>query len=179
MIRSSKHPSICFELFGFDILLDEALKPWLLEVNVAPSLSGGSQLDRVVKTSLLTDTLNLIGFIPYDRVKHESGYESTKVSRVIRKARGSGPRRESIEAALPRDVMRIRKEEADMLAYVEDENFRRGYYTRVFPQKATARYYAQFFETIRPNNAMLWKWLEHGKDSLEPHYKRRSKAKNV
>ncbi|XP_030353710.1 tubulin polyglutamylase TTLL6 isoform X2 [Strigops habroptila] len=50
----------CFEILGFDILLDRKLKPWLLEVNHSPSFSTDSRLDQEVKDALLCDTINLI-----------------------------------------------------------------------------------------------------------------------
>ena len=51
----------CFELLGFDILIDSELKPWLLEVNLSPSLACESPLDTQIKSNLITDALNLVG----------------------------------------------------------------------------------------------------------------------
>ncbi|EER04436.1 conserved hypothetical protein, partial [Perkinsus marinus ATCC 50983] len=51
----------CFELFGFDILLDSKLKPWLIEVNLSPSLVADTPLDRKIKAHLISDILNLVG----------------------------------------------------------------------------------------------------------------------
>jgi tubulin polyglutamylase TTLL4 len=62
--KTSEHRNNCFELYGFDVLIDETLKPWLLEVNVCPSLSSTSPLDSKIKHTLLTDTFNLIGVQP-------------------------------------------------------------------------------------------------------------------
>lgn len=39
----------CFENLGFDVLIDENLHPWLLEVNTYPSLSSSSPLDKGIK----------------------------------------------------------------------------------------------------------------------------------
>ena len=44
----------CFELYGYDIIVDDALKPWLIEVNVACSLSSSSPLDKLIKHMLMT-----------------------------------------------------------------------------------------------------------------------------
>lgn len=56
----------CFELYGFDILLDEKLKAWLLEVNLSPSLTVDTQIDIDVKRPLMEDTVDLISLTEED-----------------------------------------------------------------------------------------------------------------
>ncbi|XP_077410973.1 putative tubulin polyglutamylase TTLL9 isoform X3 [Vanacampus margaritifer] len=57
IIINDKH---CFELYGYDILLDDNLKPWLIEVNASPSLTPSNQEDYEMKYRLLNDTLNVV-----------------------------------------------------------------------------------------------------------------------
>ena len=49
-----------FEVLGFDVLLDEKLRPWLLEVNRSPSFATDEKIDNEIKSGLLTDTLRLV-----------------------------------------------------------------------------------------------------------------------
>ena len=63
-------------MYGFDVLIDKNLKPWLLEVNVCPSLNSSSPLDRKIKHTLLSDIFNLIGIVPYDKNKY--GHDKKK-----------------------------------------------------------------------------------------------------
>lgn len=57
VIVNDKH---CFEMYGFDVLLDSNLKPWILEVNASPSLVTTTEVDRKLKMQLLQDTFDIV-----------------------------------------------------------------------------------------------------------------------
>jgi len=55
-----------FELFGYDIMIDEDLKPWLIEVNSSPSMETDCAFDVQTKTELIYDTIKLVDPIAFD-----------------------------------------------------------------------------------------------------------------
>ena len=80
--QSNINQKNCFELYGFDILLDSNLKPWLIEVNLSPSLGTDSPLDYHIKSTLLTDTFNLIGIRKFDRKKESLSKMASRVKNI-------------------------------------------------------------------------------------------------
>ena len=56
-----------FEVYGYDVLIDADLRPWLLEVNASPSLARENQLDVRVKNAMVRDTIKLVNPAPFDR----------------------------------------------------------------------------------------------------------------
>ncbi|KAL5106013.1 putative tubulin polyglutamylase TTLL1 [Taenia crassiceps] len=57
VINNDRH---CFECYGYDIIIDDTLKPWLIEINASPSLSSTTRLDRIMKYKLIDDVLNIV-----------------------------------------------------------------------------------------------------------------------
>ena len=70
--KTCVHRNTCFELFGYDILIDSDLKPWLVEINLSPSLACDSPLDLTIKSCLISDLLNLVGVKRFDRRQESS-----------------------------------------------------------------------------------------------------------
>ena len=54
------HRKSSFEFVGVDILLDSNLKPYLLEINISPSMAGTSKLDEKIKLEVAHDLYNLV-----------------------------------------------------------------------------------------------------------------------
>lgn len=52
--------STCFQIMGLDIMIDEKLKPWLIEVNHLSSFGTDSPLDKKIKFDLIWDTFSLL-----------------------------------------------------------------------------------------------------------------------
>jgi len=65
--NSESNQNMCFEILGFDILVDQKEKAWLLEVNHAPSFNSDTQVDWDVKSALLTDTFKILNIKQTDR----------------------------------------------------------------------------------------------------------------
>ena len=57
VIINDKH---CFECYGYDIIVDDNLKCWLVEVNASPSLSATTHNDRIMKHKLINDILHVV-----------------------------------------------------------------------------------------------------------------------
>lgn len=51
--------AMCFEVLGFDIMLDDKLRPYVIEVNQSPSFATDSPLDREIKKGIVAGALKL------------------------------------------------------------------------------------------------------------------------
>ncbi|XP_061860622.1 tubulin monoglutamylase TTLL4 isoform X2 [Colius striatus] len=172
-----RRPYCCHELFGFDIMLDENLKPWILEVNISPSLHSSSPLDVSIKGHMIRDLLNLAGFVLPSTASVASGLQTQNGSTC---SLGSAlkekpkPASEHFIAEKMKKAYYLTQKIPDqdfyssvldtltpgdvrVLVETEDEYSRRGQFERVFPSHGSMRY-LRFFEQPRYFNILLTQW---------------------
>lgn len=139
----------CFEIYGFDVIVDEDLNPWVLEVNIAASLSSSSPLDKRIKTQLVADTLTLVGLQPPGQISF--------VPNPVKQRQKSHTLR-TLESCQLKDLGQL---EWATILDAHEENLRRGALERIFPTQASDEY-LELFQTPRYSNAVLAKWLREG-----------------
>ena len=149
----------CFDLFGFDVLLDSNLKPWLLEVNLSPSLGTDSPLDLFIKSNLIADTLNLVGIRVFDRrkegvnkVRARLRAKQQTVKKTISQPPPMQPRAVS---PVPRRTANTALKTKEVLRETLEEYERKGHFLRLYPSKG-CHYYDQFFTSLKMVNRLIF-----------------------
>ncbi|XP_072853979.2 tubulin polyglutamylase TTLL7 isoform X2 [Pogona vitticeps] len=144
MCRPGQSPgsdSVCFEVLGFDILLDRRLKPWLLEINRAPSFGTDQKIDYDVKKGVLMNALKLLNIRTSDKRRNLAKQKAEAQKRLY--GQGSMKRLSPVSSDWEkqrRSLERRREELKERLAQVrrqiskeEHENRHMGNYRRIYP----------------------------------------------
>ncbi|NXQ27136.1 TTLL5 polyglutamylase, partial [Alaudala cheleensis] len=167
------HRGSCFELYGFDVLIDDTLKPWLLEVNLSPSLACDAPLDLKIKASMLSDMFTLVGFVCQDpgqrsgrTIYHSSESGRRNSYQKLQRTRPLSANDAEVKSAMPlgrekatgrhnSSMIGLSMEEIKVLRRVREENERRGGFVRIFPTPLTWDLYGSFLEHKTSMNYML------------------------
>eukprot|EP01012_Entosiphon_sulcatum_P029933 TRINITY_DN3668_c0_g1_i1.p1 TRINITY_DN3668_c0_g1~~TRINITY_DN3668_c0_g1_i1.p1 ORF type:complete len:718 (-),score=132.72 TRINITY_DN3668_c0_g1_i1:89-2242(-) len=112
----------CYEVLGFDIMLDHKQKPILLEVNHSPSFTTDSPLDHRIKFALIRETMQLINVRADDRQRESLRAKEKFRSRM--EGRDSRGRMEEMDAG----AIEARRKERS-----EYEDSAMQHYRRIYP----------------------------------------------
>ncbi|OQR93883.1 tubulin polyglutamylase [Achlya hypogyna] len=157
-----KHRHGCYELFGFDMMLDADLEPWLIEVNVSPSLMGSSPLDKRIKGLLMSDIFHLVGHPAPTELAPVSGNNSSEKKKPSSTSRKlfdvvHDPKTTQLDAS---HLALFCDDDWDIVYTMEDEMDRRGHFQRIYPTEAAEDPYAAYFSCSRYANRLCQKWLQ-------------------
>ncbi|XP_026816161.1 tubulin polyglutamylase TTLL5 [Rhopalosiphum maidis] len=131
------HSQNCFELYGFDILVDDKLKPWLLEVNLSPSLGIDSALDSRIKSSMLCDLFTLIGIPIVDPTVFN-------FHKNVRRPKSDIPRKTNANI----NINNLSSDEKRLLKNTMDQNQRSRGFIRIFPTNLSWKKYSSYLDNI-------------------------------
>lgn len=143
-------------------MMDQDLKPWILEVNTNPSLSCSSPLDKMLKTSLVCDMYNIVGFkvkhapkVPKEGVDEKPKIGKKKKSTIERRRkelddRHISQRNKSIDANFASikaktEVKMKPKKREDLILKTIDEDYRKGDFEKLFPLATNVDKYKPLF----------------------------------
>ncbi|CAF3454060.1 unnamed protein product [Rotaria sp. Silwood1] len=161
--------SACFEILGFDILIDRKLKPYVLEVNHSPSFTTDSKLDREIKDALIYDTLLLLNMPAADKRRFIEEEKKRAKERLFHKIN----KKDSKYREEQEDLAQQWQKEIEKW---EDQHI--GNYRRIYPGPDTAQKYDKFYTqsgTLYSETAASKARLEQAKAQIDELQRKQDK----
>ena len=156
-----RNRSTCFDLLGYDILLDKKLKPFVIEINHSPSMAPLTDMENFVKRGMLSDYMKLADVALQDREKLR---ETVKKIASNRKSSKKTPYQVTdfadVEKEQSIDVDRLSDSDIYALANMHLESERRGQFQLVFPCKNMKEQYGKYY--CKNRNVLMQVALENG-----------------
>ena len=123
-----------FNLYGYDIIINDKYEPYLLEVNRRPDMYIYDKMDKVVKEKIFIDVLNLVGIIPFS---HDNKVETLD------------------------EVYQYNNKVEENVDYAYCELTRpRGNFELIFPLKNNIDIYKKFFRIRLSENEKFWEKIK-------------------
>ena len=123
-----------FQNYGYDILIDQNYRPWILEANSrCVDLSIHNKVDLFIKTEYLVSLINMLGIIPYSHNNYTSFDEIYNYTNTI-------------EEIIDDSICEFERSEGSL--------------QRIFPLKNNIDKYKKYFSDPGELNLKLWERLK-------------------
>ncbi|OHT16236.1 Tubulin-tyrosine ligase family protein [Tritrichomonas foetus] len=162
-----KHRHTSYELYGVDVILDQDLNPYIMEINISPSMdTTGSKLDREIKFPLLIDTLNKARIIKCNSKSKDPCPSIASLDILWRK---------SMSEERVKDVVNNKVDPWENPVFADftfirdflEENKIPTKYRRVYPKRKTMSMFSKCFSRKLYSDIVFQKWIEM---SMEKRY---------
>jgi hypothetical protein len=133
--------------------LDSNLKPWLLEVNLSPSLNCDAPIDHKIKTELIAESYNIVRIMPNDLRDKENQFVNDYTSTLNLAALEHKILKEANHLVVLKDF-KITKKVKENIWDTDEELRRTNAFRRLLPSTNYLNY-RKFFTQEHPINLFL------------------------
>ena len=129
------------DLLGFDIMLDDKLKPWMIEVNHMPSFRADTDIDYEIKHDLIKNTLKILQL---------SIEQRKQIEQILRQEKNAVPACRRMTVLEHSD--RVRFKTSLIHKYIPNSNFK-----QIYPiQEKSQRKNNDFYDKLEKSAVVQW-----------------------
>jgi tubulin polyglutamylase TTLL4 len=154
------HRHTSYELYGIDILLDENLRPYVMEINISPGMDGSdSALDKQLKVPLMNDTLKMARFIRCNCQSPDPCPGIDAIDNLWRKSAKTERQMKVFEDNEDPWLNPTFGDFVDVRDFMEERQLQTGF-RRVYPKRTTMGSFDDYFDQVEYRDFVFQEWIK-------------------